>query len=62
MKKILLLGGSRYLIPVIQECHKLGYYAITCDFLPNNVAHKYSDAYYNVSIINKEQILKLAQN
>ena len=61
MKKILLLGGSRYLIPVINKIHELGHYAITCDYLPNNIAHKYSDEYHNVSIIDKDKVLKLAQ-
>lgn len=60
MKKILLLGGSRYLFPIIEECHKQGYYAITCDYLPENAAHKVSDEYHNVSIIDKEAVLKLA--
>jgi len=61
MKKVLLLGGSRYLIPVIDAVHNLGYKAITCDYLPDNIAHKYSDEYHNVSIIDKEAVLKLAQ-
>lgn len=60
MKKILLLGGSRYLIPVIKACHHLGYYTITCDYLPDNIAHKYSDEYYNISILEKEKVLELA--
>lgn len=62
MKKILLLGGSRYIIPVINKIHELGHYAITCDYLPDNIAHKYSDEYYNVSIVDKEKVLELAQN
>ncbi len=62
MKKILLLGGSRYLIPVIESIHKLGYYAVTCDYIPDNVAHKYSDEYYNISIVDKKAILKLARD
>lgn len=61
MKKILLLGGSRYLLPVIEAIHKLGYYAITCDYLPDNIAHRYSDEYHNVSIIEKDSVLQLAQ-
>ncbi len=60
-KKLLLLGGLRYLIPVIEAAHKEGYYVITCDYLPNNIAHKYSDEYHNVSIIDKEAVLRLAQ-
>jgi len=61
MKKLLLLGGLRYLIPVIESAHKLGIYVITCDYLPDNIAHKYSDKYINASIIDKEAILKIAQ-
>lgn len=60
-KKLLLLGGSRYLIPAIKAAHDLGAYVITCDYLPNNYAHKLSDEYHNVSIIEKEAVLKLAQ-
>ena len=62
MKKLLLLGGSRYIIPVIKAAHSLGCYVITCDYLPDNIAHKYSDEYHNVSIIDKEAVLNLAKN
>ncbi len=61
MKKLMLLGGLRYLLPVIEEAHKLGIYVITADYLPDNIAHKYSDEYCNVSIIDKEAVLKAAQ-
>lgn len=61
MKKIMLLGGSRYLLPVIEAAKKLGYYTITCDYLPNNVAHQFSDEYCNVSIIDKDAVLEVAQ-
>ncbi len=60
-KKLMLLGGLRYLIPVIEAAHKLGIYVITCDYLPDNIAHKYSDEYCNVSIVDKEAVLKIAQ-
>lgn len=57
----MLLGGLRYLIPVIEAAHKLGIYVITCDYLPDNIAHKYSDEYCNISILDKETVLKEAQ-
>ena len=60
-KKLMLLGGLRYLLPVIEEAHKLGIHVITADYLPNNIAHKYSDEYCNVSIIDKEAVLRAAQ-
>ena len=60
-KKLMLLGGIRYLLPVIKSAHEQGYYVITADYLPNNIAHKYSDEYVNVSIIDKEAVLEVAQ-
>jgi biotin carboxylase len=60
-KKLMLLGGIRYLLPVIKAAHERGYYVITADYLPNNIAHKYSDEYVNVSIIDKEAVLRVAQ-
>ena len=60
-KKLMLLGGLRYLLPVIEAAHKQGYYVITADYLPDNIAHKYSDEYCNVSIVDKEAVLKEAK-
>lgn len=61
MKKLMILGGTRYALPVIEAAHNLGCYVITCDYLPDNIAHKYSDEYCNVSIIDKEAVLSAAQ-
>ena len=60
-KKLMLLGGLRYLLPVIEEAHKLGIYVVTADYLPNNIAHKYSDEYVNVSVVDKEAVLAAAK-
>lgn len=60
-KKLMLLGGIRYLLPVIKAAHEQGYHVITADYLPDNIAHKFSDEYVNVSIIDKEAVLKVAQ-
>ncbi len=60
MKKLMLLGGSRYLLPVIKKAHDLGVYVITCDYLPDNIAHKYADEYCNASVVDKDQVLKCA--
>ena len=60
-KRLMLLGGIRYLLPVIEAAHKQGYYVITADYIPDNIAHKYSDEYVNVSIIDKEAVLKVAR-
>ena len=60
-RKLMLLGGLRYLLPVIDAAHDLGCHVITCDYLPDNIAHKYSDEYHNVSILDKEAVLSLAR-
>ena len=57
----MLLGGIRYLLPVIKAAHKQRYYVITADYLPNNIAHRYSDEYVNVSIVDKEAVWKVAE-
>ena len=57
----MLLGGLRYLLPVIEAAHNQGYHVITVDYCPHNIAHKYSDEYVNASIIDKESILHIAR-
>lgn len=60
-KKLMLLGGIRYLLPVIKAAHEQGYYVITADYIPDNIAHKYSDEYCNVSIVDKDAVLEIAR-
>ena len=61
MKKILMLGGSLYQTYAIKEAVRLGYYVITCDYLPENPGHQYAHEYHNVSTTDKEAVLQLAQ-
>lgn len=57
----MLLGGIRYLLPAIEAAHKHNIHVITVDYLPENIAHKYSDEYHNVSILDKDAVLHLAE-
>ncbi len=61
MKKVLMLGGSLYQTYAIKEAVKMGYYVISCDYLPDNPGHKFSHEYYNVSTTDKEAVLELAR-
>lgn len=61
MKKILMLGGARQQIPVIRRAKEMGFYVITCDYLPDNPGHMFADQYYNVSTTDKEAVLELAE-
>lgn len=49
------------MLPIIKTAHEMGIYVITCDYLPNNYAHKYADEYVNISIINKDAVLAKAR-
>lgn len=61
MKKLLILGGDHFAVPVVKAAKKQGYYTITCDYLPDNVAHKYSDEFANFSTTDKDGILAYAR-
>ena len=61
MKKVLMLGGSLYQTYAIKEAVKMGYYVITCDYLPSNPGHQYAHEYHNVSTTDKKAVLELAK-
>lgn len=56
-----MLGGSLYQTYAIKEAVKMGYYVITCDYLPTNPGHQFSHEYFNVSTTDKDAVLKLAR-
>ena len=60
-KKVLMLGGSLYQTYAIKEADRMGYYVITCDYLPDNPGHKFAHEYHNVSTTDKEAVLELAR-
>ncbi len=61
MKKILILGGNFFQKTAIIRARELGYYVITADYLPDNPGHKFANEYHNVSTVDKEAILELAE-
>ena len=56
-----MLGGSLYQVYAIKEAVRLGYYVISCDYLPDNPGHQYAHEYHNVSTTDKEAVLELAR-
>lgn len=61
VKTLMILGGSRFALPVIEAAHALGCRAVTCDYLPDNHAHRYADAYCNVSVVDGDAVLEAAR-
>lgn len=60
-KKLLFLGGTMQQIPAIEKAKDLGYYVVTCDYLPDNPGHKLADEYCNISTTDLDGVLALAQ-
>ena len=57
----MMLGGNHVQMTAIKAAKELGYHVITVDYLPDNPGHKIADEYYNISTIDKESVLSLAQ-
>lgn len=60
-KKLLILAGSHFQVPVIKFARESGLYIITCDNRPENPGHKLSDKYYNVSTTDLNGVLEIAR-
>ena len=61
MKKLFILGGAYSQVSAIKRAKELGYYVITCDYLPENPGHKYSDEYINISTTDSKKILSVCE-
>jgi len=61
MKKLMLLGASKYIKPVVECAHKYGIYIITCDDNAEHIGHSYADEYRIVDLIDVEAVLKTAR-
>lgn len=61
-KRILILAGSPFQMPLIERARRAGHYVITCDYLPSNPGHAIADEYHNVSTTDKEAVLRLARD
>lgn len=60
-RRILILGGSRFQVPLIRRAKERGLYVITCDYLPSNPGHRLADEYHDVSTTDREAVLALAR-
>ena len=56
-----MLGGNYFQMTATKAAKDLGYHVISVDYLPDNPAHKIADEYYNVSTVDKDKVLELAQ-
>jgi len=59
-RKILILGGGYYQLPLIKKSRELGYYTIVCGISGNYPGYKFADKWYDVDIFDKNSILDIA--
>lgn len=60
-KKIMILGASELQLPAILKAKELGLEVISIDYNPDAIGFSYSDKYYVVSTLDKEEVLEIAK-
>lgn len=61
MKKLLILGAMTMHLPIIERAKELGFYTITCDYIPEAPGHKIADECYFDSTTDLNAVLQLAK-
>lgn len=61
MKKLLVLGAMQMHIPLLKRAKERGIYTITCDYIPENLGHKYADEAYYDSTTDFEAVYYLTK-
>lgn len=60
-KRLLILGAMAMHVPIIKRAKERGIYVITCDYIPENIGHKYADEAYFDSTTDLDAVLNLAK-
>lgn len=61
MKKILILGGTKTQVPLIEAAKKEGYYVVLCDWTTTNPGIPLADKHYQVSTLDLQAVLEVAK-
>lgn len=61
-KRLLVLGGSQFQIPLIKRAKSEGYFVGVFDISETAPARKYADYFYSVSLKDREAVLNAAKN
>lgn len=62
MKKILVLGGAKAQVPLIEAAKKEGYYVVLCDWTTTNPGIALADKHYQVSTMDLDAVLEVARD
>jgi len=61
MEKILILGGAKGQVPIIESAKEQGYYVVLCDWTTTNPGIALADKHYQVSTLDKVAVLNVAR-
>ena len=61
MKRVLIIGASILQLPAIRKAKELGYYVGVADYNPKAIGIAEADEYFNVSTIDVDGVVKVAQ-
>lgn len=61
MRKVLIIGASILQLPAIRKAKELGYYVGVADYNPNAIGIPEADEFFNVSTIDVDGVVKVAQ-
>lgn len=62
MLKLMLLGGAKHQVPVIEKAKEKGIFTILCDYLPDNPGRLVADCYYAISSLDQQAVLDVARH
>lgn len=61
MKKIMVIAGGKWQIPIIRKAKEMGYYVINTNLYADSPSFKYADAYEVADVLDKEKNLEIAK-
>lgn len=60
MKKVMILGGGHYQVPLIKAAKRIGYYSVVCGIKGNYPGYAIADKWVDVDTFDKEACLRIA--
>ena len=60
-EKILILGGNKAQVPLIEASKREGYHVVLCDYTSTNPGIALSDTHYQENFMNREEVLRIAE-
>ena len=61
-KRLLVLGGQRKLVDIVEKARELGYYTVVTDWYEDSPAKDIADKAYNISTADEQAVLDLIRN